>query len=191
MLEAPLRLAIIPPLMMLARVLFFLEVAGQRFLPRNGPALVVSNHQGYLDPFFLQMGTARPIRFLATAEYYDIPLIRPFFRLVKAIRVKEGGPHRDALRMALRRLEEGEIVGLFPEGRLSPDGEIGEIRAGAGFLAKRGGVPVIPARIRGSFRVLSKRTRLRQAAVKIRFGPPLSPEEASSPERLRAAWDAL
>jgi len=179
-----------PLAVILTRVLFPLTIAGRSFLPRRGPALVAPNHQGYLDPLFVQMATARPIRYLMTADFFDLRLFRWFFELTGAIRVPEGGVRREALRRALAALADGDLVGIFPEGRLSRDGRWGALSSGVSFLARHAGVPVVPARIRGSLRVFGKGRRLRQASVSLRFGPPLPPGDCG-PERVRSAWEAL
>jgi 1-acyl-sn-glycerol-3-phosphate acyltransferase len=153
---------------------------------------VVANHQGYLDPLILQMGTVRPIRYMMTSDFYDIRSVQPFFRLVEAIRVAEEGTTRDAIRSALGVLERGGLVGIFPEGQLSQDGSMGEALPGAAFLAGRSGAPVVPARIRGSFEALSKGRWLpRQARVRVRFGPPLEVESARDRTAARRILEAV
>ncbi|MHC4470505.1 MAG: lysophospholipid acyltransferase family protein [Planctomycetota bacterium] len=191
-LEAFFRILLYPVAEPLSRVVFDLRFEEARFIPRRGPALLVANHQGYLDPFFLQMATVRPIRYMMTSDFYDLRAFRPFFRFVGAIRVPERGPTRDAIRDALRVLEEGGIVGIFPEGQLSRDGELGQALPGAAFLAARSGAPVVPARIRGSIDVLPKGQWLpRQAPVRIRFGPPLLALDRSAAPRILEAVSAL
>jgi 1-acyl-sn-glycerol-3-phosphate acyltransferase len=188
------RIVAAPFAVFLTRTYFGLETRGARHLPRQGPALIVSNHQGYLDPLFLQMGTARTIHYLMTSVFYDRPAARPLFRLLGAIRVPLRGPHRDALRQALRILDRGGLVGVFPEGQLSRDGEIGTIMPGAALLASRSGVPVVPAQIRGSFDALSKGRWLpRPARVRVRYGPPLrlSGRRGEAMEEVLSAWRAL
>lgn len=177
------------------RALFALEVNGARAIPRDGPAILVANHQGYLDPLFLQTATTRPIRYMMTSDFYDLPRYRPLFKFVQAIRVNENGPSRDSFREATTVLKSGGLIGLFPEGRLSDDGEIGELMPGISFLAGRAKVPVIPARIRGSFDVLPRgRIIPRQKKVSIRFGEPFrvpSPRARDTSERILAAWAGL
>jgi 1-acyl-sn-glycerol-3-phosphate acyltransferase len=191
---AVLRAAGYPLVAAMTRVLFDLEIEGARFVPREGAALLVCNHQGYLDPLFLQISTSRTVHYLMTSDFYDLPAARPLFRLLDAIRVPAGGLPKDALEGALEVLRSGGLVGVFPEGRLSRDGTIGRIRPGAAFLAARSGVPVVPARIRGSIRVLPKGCWLpRQAGVRIRMGPPrtLSPSRREAAREIREAWEHL
>ncbi len=167
------RILLHPVVASVSRLLLDLTVRGSSHLPRRGPALIVSNHQGYLDPVFLQMGTVRPVRYLMTADFYDVRAAQPFFRLAGALRIREGAPNLDTLRTTLGLLRAGEIVGVFPEGRLSTTGAIGALEPGAAFLAAKSGAPVVPARIEGSIEVLPKgRVLPRRARVSVRFGPP-------------------
>jgi len=193
--EAAFRAGLQPLLAATLRVLFRLEFRGAEHLPRDGPAVVVANHQGYLDPLFVSMATPRPIRFLMTSDFYDVRAARPLFDLFGAIRVSMRGVNRDSVRRTLATLRRGELVGVFPEGRLSRDGRIGKLNPGAVFLAAKSGVPVVPARIRGSIDVLPKGEWLpRQASVSVRFGRPFrlsDPRDHRAADRIRDAWEAL
>lgn len=141
------------------------------------------------------MARPRPVRFLMTSDFYDIPWARPFFRLIGSIRVSEGKAKREALKAALAALGRGELVGLFPEGQLSTTGGFSPVQPGVAYLAARSGAPVVPARIRGSIRVLPKgKWRVRQASVRVRFGPAMTfddPRDPSAPARILAAWESL
>lgn len=189
------RICFTPLSVVATRVLFSLRVEGARFLPREGPALLVPNHSGYLDPLLLQMGTPRPIRYMVTSDFYDLRSIQPFFRMVGAIRIAEDGSNRESLRSALTCLNRGDLVGIFPEGRLSRDGRLGQVLPGAAFLAARSGAPVVPARVRGSFDVMPRGTLVpRQAHVLVRFGPPIKFPKRKGREaaqRIRDAWEEL
>lgn len=192
---ALLRVVIWPIGIIVVRTLFGLTIRGARFLPRRGAALVVCNHQGYLDPVFVQIGTTRTVHYMMTSRFYDIPRVRPLFKVIGAIRVHEGGMNRDSMRAALDTLGAGGIIGLFPEGRLSVTGEIGRMNPGAAFLATRSGVPVVPARIRGSIDILPKGRWLpRTGRVTLRYGPPLTLTglgRKAATAKLREAIEAL
>ncbi len=124
--------------------------------PRGGGLLVVANHCSYLDPVVLQVALRRRIRYLMTEDFYDIPSIRWFFQWMRALRLSESRTNLASLRVARNAMRGGDVVGLFPEGELSPDGEIGPARPGAAVLASLAGVPVLPVRIRGTFEVWRK-----------------------------------
>jgi 1-acyl-sn-glycerol-3-phosphate acyltransferase len=190
-----LRLILHPPVAILARSLFDLRLEGTRHIPREGPTLLVANHQGYLDPIFLQMATTRTIRYMMTSDFYDVPFARPFFWLAQAIRIQEGGPYRDSIRKALAIIEQGGVVGIFPEGQLTLDGRVGAANPGALFLAAKSGAPVVPVRISGSYEAFRKGSRIpRQAQVRIRCGPPLfftDARDRTAAERILEAVTAL
>ena len=119
-------------------------------------------------------------------------MARPFFRAVGTIRVPDGGPYRSALRDALEVLRAGGVVGIFPEGQLTVDGEIGEAMPGAAFLAAKTGAPVIPARIEGTIDIISKVRRVpHQARVSIRLGSPLTLDDPRDGDRILQAVKAI
>ena len=156
-----------PPATAIMRVLLGLTLRGMRNIPSSGPAIIVANHGGYLDPIFLQTGTYRPIRYMMTSDFYDVPSIRPIYRFFR----------------------------LFPEGQLSRDGELSPIQPGITFLAGRAKVPIVPAWIQGSYDVLPRgRVFPRVRPVSISYGRPLSVRGArdrSLPDRILAAWTEL
>ena len=126
-----------------------LNVTGLR-LPRSGPAIVVSNHVSGLDPMLLMASARRPLRFLIAREEYERFGLTWLFRAVKCIPVDREHRPELALRSALRALREGEVVALFPHGRIHLDGEPRRrLKAGAVRLAQLTGAPLLPHRISG------------------------------------------
>ena len=125
---------------------------GQAPLPTHGGAILIANHTCNIDHFLLQAGTFRKLGFMIAKEYHDFPPFRPFCRLIGCIPVNRNGKDLAATRAALRALEEGRVVPMFPEGKIIPKSgeEIGEGKHGVAFLALRAKVPVIPAYIRGT-----------------------------------------
>jgi len=183
---------IIPIVTALTRIFFRLEVRDSGNIPRKGPAVLIANHEGYLDPIFLQMGTARTVRYMMSSAYYDFKPTQPLFRLCEAIRVSDDGPNRDSLRAALAVLKEGGLIGIFPEGRLTRDGKVGPVLPGAAFLAARGKAPVVPARIDGSFEVLPRgKVFPRQAKITVSYGPPVTIKSARGEAPARRILEAM
>ncbi|MEN8148460.1 MAG: lysophospholipid acyltransferase family protein [Planctomycetota bacterium] len=193
--ELAARAIVLPPAYAVMRVLFDLTLKGTRHIPAEGPGIVVANHAGFLDPFLLQAATHRPLRFLMTSDFFDMKAQQWFYRFVRAIRVNENGPPRDSIRGALDVLKASGLVGLFPEGQLSPDGNLSPLQPGISFLASRSKVPVVPAWIDGSYHVC-RRGQLfpRRHRLTVTCGAPFtieSPRDRSTPERILAAWDEL
>ena len=119
-------------------------------LPKHGPALVVANHVSGLDPLLMIAATRRPLRFLIAREQYERFGLRWLFRAVGCIPVDRGAsPHR-ALAAARHALQKGEVVALFPHGRIHLDHEpTARIKPGILHLARMSGAPVYPMRIDG------------------------------------------
>lgn len=121
-------------------------------LPEAGPALLVANHTSGVDNFLIQAGCRRVLGFMIAREFHEVPWVRPMSRLLRCIPVKRDGRDLSAMRDALRALESGRVLPLFPEGKITPKSgrEFGPGKPGAAFLALRSGVPVIPAYLRGT-----------------------------------------
>ncbi len=156
------------------RLAFGLTGQGQAHVPRSGPVLLVANHSSVLDPPLVAAVTPREVSFLAKAELFDVPLFGGLIRRLNARPVRREGADPGALRTALRVLEDGGALLVFPEGTRGPEGELRPGRPGAGMLAVLSGAPVVPVYIRGSGRAWPRGRRLpRPARVTVRFGKPL------------------
>ena len=92
-------------------------------LPRSGPAIVVANHVSGLDPLLLVSASRRPLRFIVAREQYRRPELKWLLRAMGCIPVDRERQPQKALRHALRSLREGEVVALFPEGRIHLPGD--------------------------------------------------------------------
>ena len=134
------------------KLLHRLEAPRLAPLPEFGPALLISNHTCGIDNLLLQATSRRVLGFLIAREFFDHWLCRPFCRILGCIPVRRDGRDLGAARAALRALEQGRVVPIFPEGRITPKSgrEIGEGKPGAAFLALHAKVPVIPAYICGT-----------------------------------------
>lgn len=177
---------------LLVRLVYRLRRVGVEHLPRRGAALVVCNHVSFMDALVMGGASPRPLRFLMDKPIYDSPWLNWLFRLVGAIPVESERCDTGSLRRALdevsRALRDGEVVMLFPEGRLTRDGEVQEFRRGLELILARDPVPVIPAGLSGLWgswtshchgRALSGRPRRFRARVMLRLGEPLSPGAAT------------
>jgi 1-acyl-sn-glycerol-3-phosphate acyltransferase len=96
---------------------------------------------------------------------------------------RDGGTSLDAIKRVLQSLAGGKVVIVFPEGTRSPNGELQPAKPGVGLLACRAHVPVVPARVFGSFEAFGRGGRMRLGSpVSVAYGPPLSPEDYDHPE---------
>lgn len=162
----------------LFRVLFTYECLGEEKLPQRGGAVVASNHPSYLDPILLSLQARRPIRFLAWDALFRVPFLGLLLRVFGAIPVdtRKGKGHQ-AYERAKWLVEQGEIVGFFPEGQRSSSGWMeANLREGAVRLARETGAPLYPATITGAYRAWPHfRLLPRPARIRVRYHDPIDP----------------
>ncbi|MET0067680.1 MAG: lysophospholipid acyltransferase family protein [Candidatus Thiodiazotropha sp.] len=119
-------------------------------LPQSGAAIVVSNHISGLDPLLMIAASRRPLRFMIAREQYQRFGLRWLFRAVGCIPVDRSGNPEKAMRQAFKALREGQVVAMFPHGKIHLDSDPPrKIKAGAARLASITGAPVVPLRISG------------------------------------------
>jgi 1-acyl-sn-glycerol-3-phosphate acyltransferase len=145
-------------------------------LPVKGPAILLANHTCSADPAFLTTGCARPLSFLIAREFYLLPMLRALFDYIHCVPVTRNGTDVLAVRTALRRLRDGRVLCIFPEGDLSNAGrpQPRPGKAGVALLALRSQAPVIPAWIEGgpqTWDVTTAWLRPSRRRVRVVFGP--------------------
>ena len=119
-------------------------------IPATGPAIIVANHNSTFDPFVLTSTTPnRVIGFMIAKEFYKIPVFKWLCQSIDCIPVTRSGQDTASVKAALRHLKDGKLLGIFPQGGIRDPEQPSEARGGAGLLALRSGVPVIPAYIHG------------------------------------------
>jgi 1-acyl-sn-glycerol-3-phosphate acyltransferase len=152
-------------------------------LPKEGPALLVINHQSYLDPLLVGLPLQRPVSYLARDNLFDVPVVGWILRHVYVIPINREAASTSSLREAIRRLEHGFYVGIFPEGTRTTDGAVGEFKPGLLALVRRTNVPVIPVGVAGAFEAFPKGAWFpRPGKVRVVFGEALQPEELHAAE---------
>jgi 1-acyl-sn-glycerol-3-phosphate acyltransferase len=155
------------------RRFFHFQVSGLDHLPTSGPFLVAANHANYLDGVVLGAALPRQIVFLVMPRVYRATPLHPYFhRQVGSIPIELARPDPGAIRRALRVLEDGGVVGIFPEGPFGHDGRLVRGQPGVALVAIRAGVPVVPAAITGTFHALAARRWHipRRVPIRVRFG---------------------
>jgi 1-acyl-sn-glycerol-3-phosphate acyltransferase len=161
-----------------AWILFRFTVVGAEHLPPTGAAVVVANHQSWLDPIIVPLALPRKPAFLAMEELWRMPVIGTVMRVYGplAIPLNRGAVDATALKRSLRALQGGALLIIFPEGGISPDGRLRPFHDGAAMLAARAKVPMIPVAIRGTADALPLGRLLpRRRPVTVRIGPPIAP----------------
>jgi 1-acyl-sn-glycerol-3-phosphate acyltransferase len=188
---------------LLVRFIYRVRVTGAEHFPDQGPALVVCNHVAFTDPIVLTSACRRPMRFVMDAGIFRIPVINLVFRGMKAIPVASGkedvAVRERAFATVAEELRAGNIVCIFPEGRLTPDGAIGEFKPGVLRILEETPVPVVPAAVSGLWGSMFSRQRKELwrrlprrflSRIDVRVGPPLAPAEVTL-ETLHARVSAL
>ena len=122
-------------------------------IPDEGAALLVCNHVSYVDALLIGGAVRRPIRFVMYYKIYDLPVLNCIFRTAGTIPIAGRGEdeaiHDQAFDRIARYLADGELVCIFPEGKLTTDGQIDEFKAGVMRILERTPVPVIPMALQG------------------------------------------
>ncbi|BBZ22748.1 lysophospholipid acyltransferase family protein [Mycolicibacter hiberniae] len=157
------------------------KVEGLEHIPADGAAILASNHLAVMDSFFLPLVVRRRITFLAKAEYFTGTgvkgwLTRSFYTAVGQVPIdrNDADAARAALNTARRILDQGKLLGIYPEGTRSPDGRLYKGKTGLARLALHTGVPVIPVAMVGTDVVNPPGTSmLRFGRVTVRFGKPM------------------
>ena len=142
----------------LVRTLYRLRARGIDHIPEEGPALVVCNHVSYMDALILAASIPRPVRFVMYYRIFDIPVMRWIFRTAKAIPIAGAREDPALMQRAFDEVDaalaDGQVVGIFPEGRLTADGDIAAFKSGVEKILARAAqagrpVPVVPMALRG------------------------------------------
>ncbi len=167
-----------PPAQVLTSLLFHVRAYGQEQLPKSGGALLLSNHQSYMDPLLIGVAVRRRLTFMAREPLFRNPFFGGLIRALGAFPVRQGAPDKSSIRQAIHLLESGRFVVLFPEGTRTWDGEVQPIRGGFRLLVRRANAPVIPVALQGAFEAWPRTRRLpRPGRVRIRFGKAILPKD--------------
>ena len=175
---------------MLTHTMYRVKHHGMEHIPDEGPCMLVCNHVSYVDALLLAGAIRRPVRFVMFKPIYDMPLLNYIFRTGKTIPIdsKTRNPviYERAFVRIREELEAGEVVCIFPEGKLTDDGEVAEFRAGIEKIVADYPVPVIPMALSGlwgSFfshkggKALTRLPRRFWSRIKLAVGDAVDPEQ--------------
>lgn len=163
------------------RVLFRPWTEGMDVIPDQGPAIVASNHLSFSDSFFLPLMVPRPMTFLAKAEYFTGRGIKglfskAFFTGVGQVPIDRSGGRASeaAITTGVRILNQGDLLGIYPEGTRTADGRLYRGKVGVARMALEGRAEVIPVAMIGTYEIQPPgRIRPSIRRVGMRFGPAL------------------
>lgn len=156
-------------------------VEGLENVPKKGGAILASNHLAVVDSMFLPLALKRDIVFIGKSDYFTGKgfkgkLVAKFMKSVGTIPVdRSGGKAHSALAAGLKRLQQGELFGIYPEGTRSPDGKLYKGKVGVARLALIAKVPVIPVAMVGTdiAQPIGKTIPKRKVPIAVKFGESL------------------
>ena len=157
------------------KLIFRLKIIGSENIPKTGPFVIVANHSSLLDAFVLASFVIPKITFMSAAYLFKIPLVGNVLRGVGAIPVQGKGSDIKLIKKAIKILQAGGVLGIFPAGRITNEKDDFSAKAGAAYLAIKADVQIIPMAIKGANKVLplgAKFPKLKKIEVKI--GKPIS-----------------
>jgi 1-acyl-sn-glycerol-3-phosphate acyltransferase len=156
----------------LTTLLFDLKVYGRRNIPRRGGAILAANHQSYLDPVLLGMALSRPLSYMAKSELFKNKFLKWLITSLHAFPVRQGAGDVGAMKESIRRVQEGYLLNIYPEGTRTETGELFPILPGVALVVRRANVPVIPAVIDGAFDAWPPHAKFfRKFPIMVMYGP--------------------
>lgn len=147
-------------------VAFRVKIEGRENIPKAGAAVLCANHNSELGMFFIGYRIKRLVRWMAKEELFKNPIFAAFIKSLGAFPIKRGKSDIDAMKALFKLLDEGHIIGMFPEGTRVKDRTKKDVKAkpGAAMIAVKKGVPIIPVGVEGGNKVFRR--------VRIVFGEP-------------------
>lgn len=179
-------------------VFFRGEVTGSEFIPKTGPFILAANHASFLDPPAIGCRVPRELHFFARKTLFKPGLPAKILHEVNTIPVDlENEGDISALKTVFRVLKAGQAIVLFPEGTRTFDGDFRKPQSGVGMIACKSAVPVIPARVFGTYEAFGRHQKypIFNTPVDVALAPPLYPRDydngAKGKERYQAASETI
>jgi 1-acyl-sn-glycerol-3-phosphate acyltransferase len=163
-----------PAIRGISRLFSVLESEGAEHLPRRGPVILAANHITNMDVLFLQFCLPRPIFFMGKEELFQNPVLDWVFRQLGAFPVRRGARDAWAFEHARRVLENGQVLGMFPEGTRNRGRGLGPARPGAARLAQMMNCPIVPVGLYGTQEMFHHFPR--RARIQVKVGEPIVSE---------------
>lgn len=150
-----------------------LDIKGRENIPLEGGVIIAFNHISFLDPLLAGAAIPRRATFMARRELFNYPVLG-WMTKHYALPVDKERPLPSTVKQSIKKLRDGGIVVIFPEGMLSKTGDLLEAGQGVGMIALHGNVPIVPALITGSNEALPYDAKwLKRAKVSVIFGEPI------------------
>lgn len=139
------------------KLVFRVKIIDSGNVPASGGVMLCANHTSYGDPLTIGIGLKRPVRYMAKAELFSYPVVGPVIRAWGAFPVKRGAVSKDAIRQSIRLMQEGRMVGIFPEGTRNKEA-VGSAKRGAAIMGIRAGAMMVPTAIIGNYKWFRRMT---------------------------------
>ncbi|HEY0790413.1 MAG TPA: lysophospholipid acyltransferase family protein [Chthoniobacterales bacterium] len=176
---------------LVATLAFHHKVYGRENLIEDGPAILASNHQSYLDPPLIGISCRSDIYYLARDTLFEIKGVGWFLSKLNTVPVDRDRGDIGAIKNVIRLLQSGKRVIIFPEGTRSLNGELQAARAGLGMVIAKTLAPVVPIRIFGSYDALPKSGGLKFRPVTVVVGKPIRFSQTDLGEGGRGVYQQL
>ena len=156
-------------------LLFRYRIEGAENIPKKGKIILAGNHTGHLDPLIIQMATNRQLWFVTGPAAFNVPIIRRLLKYYNVLPLKFG-KGLEAIESANHKLNAGEAVIIFPEGKFTPNGELCKFNRGVGLMSKATDTPIIPFAIKGGFETWGRGRKLPKLfnEIVVQFGQPVA-----------------
>lgn len=164
-------------------LLFRYKVEGAENILRNGKVILAGNHTGHLDPFIIQMATSRQLWFVTGPAAFKVPIVRHLLKYFNVLPLKFG-KGVEAIEAAVKKLQGGEAVIIFPEGKFTKDGNLCKFNRGVGMMAKNADCAIVPFAIKGGFETWGGGRKLPKLfnTIIVQFGQPIYANEKDEKE---------
>ena len=154
-----------------------IKIEEKEQLNQKGSLILAANHVSYLDPIVLGVAVKRPIHFITKKEVFKVPFLGFLARSLGAIPVDRNKANPTSIKKSFSLLKKGHILGIFPEGTRSLNGELLDLNAGLIKIALKTGSPIIPVGISGTFEIYPPKARMpsffKRKNIYIHFGKPI------------------
>ncbi len=134
----------------LFRIWFKVVIIGKENVPDKGGYIIIANHQNYLDPIYMSFGLKRQIRFMGKAELFRTPVLKWIYYGIGGFPVERGKGDNAAIDKSLEIIKSGQILGMFPEGTRSKDGEPLRAKSGVALISNATNADILPCGLRYS-----------------------------------------
>lgn len=173
----------------LTRFVYKPTYIGFEHMPKEGPAIIISNHVSYMDGPMIDAGCPRAVRYIIDEQIYNLPVVHYLMKMDRAIPITA---NRKSVEAALdevsRGLKNGDVICIFPEGYLTYTGSLGRFKPGIEWIIKHDPVPVVPIAISGLWGSVFSRKYLdskirwlprswRRGKVVVKCGPVIDPDK--------------